>query len=150
LRSIERIRRAPGRERDLVQSLRRLAELELDPVTKRDLFREAKELAEDKVKDPALTEEVLRQLLVEDEANGWALEELTRLEEAKSAWRDVLDLLLRRAELSSDGLEVSRLSHQAAEIASKRLNDTARAVELYETIFENTPTDVAASAALRE
>jgi tetratricopeptide (TPR) repeat protein len=31
LRSIERIRRAPGRERDLVKSLRRLAELELDP-----------------------------------------------------------------------------------------------------------------------
>jgi tetratricopeptide (TPR) repeat protein len=150
LRSIERIRRAPGRERDLVQSLRRLAELELDPVTKRELFREAKELAEDKVKDPALTEEVLRQLLLEDEANGWALEELTRLEEAKGAWRAVLELLLRRAELSADGLDVSRLSHQAAEIASKKLGDVARAVELYETIFENTPTDVAASAALRE
>src|SRR5262249_46261541 len=46
LRSIERIRRAPGRERDLVETLRRMAALELDPTTKRQLFREAKALAE--------------------------------------------------------------------------------------------------------
>jgi tetratricopeptide (TPR) repeat protein len=150
LRSIERIRRAPGRERDLVAILRRLAELELDPATKRELFREAKELAENQVRDPALTEEVLRQLLLEDEANAWALEELTRLEEAKGAWREVLDLLLRRAELSADGLEVSTLSHRAAEIAGGKLGDTARAVELYETIFENHPTDAGAATALRE
>ncbi|HKQ71040.1 MAG TPA: tetratricopeptide repeat protein, partial [Polyangiaceae bacterium] len=150
LRSIERIRRAPGRERDLVASLRRLAELELDPATRRQLFREAKVLAEDQVKDAALTEEVLRQLLSEDEANGWALEELTKLREAASDFTEVLSLLLRRAELSTDGIELSRLQHLAAEIASGKLGDDARAVELYETIFENDPSDARASSALRE
>jgi tetratricopeptide (TPR) repeat protein len=150
LRSIERIRRAPGRERDLVTSLRRLAELELDPATKRQLFREAKVLAEEQVKDLALTEEVLRQLLDEDEANQWALEELTRLREAASDFGEVLKLLLRRAELATDGLELARLQHAAAEIASQKLGDIPRAVELYETIFENTPTDERASSALRD
>jgi tetratricopeptide (TPR) repeat protein len=150
LRAIERIRRAPGRERDLVKSLRRLAELELDPATKRQLFREAKVLAEERVQDAALTEEVLRQLLVEDEANQWALEELTRLREAASDYKEVLKLLMRRAELTTDGLELARLQHHAAEIAYTKTGDVDRAVELYETIFENTPTDERASLALRE
>jgi len=150
LRSIERIRRAPGRERDLVKSLRRLAELELDPATKRHLFREAKVLAEEQVKDAALTEEVLRQLLDEDEANPWALEELTRLREAASDYKEVLKILLRRAELSTDGLELARLQHAAAEIAHRKLGDVPKSVELYETIFENAPTDERAASALRE
>ena len=99
-------------------------------------------------KTPPSTEEVLRQLLAEDEANHWALEELTRLREAASDWNEVLKLLMRRAELSTDGLELARLQHQAAEIAHSKLDDVDRAVELYETIFENTPTDDRASSAL--
>jgi tetratricopeptide (TPR) repeat protein len=150
LRSIERIRRAPGRERDLVKSLRRLAELELDPATKRHLFREAKVLAEEHVKDPSLTEEVLRQLLDEDEANLWALEELTRLREAASAFDEVFKLLLRRAELSTDGLEIAKLQHAAATIAYEKRGDGAGAIELYETIIENNPADTQAANALRE
>src|SRR5262249_8289434 len=86
----------------------------------------------------------------EDEANLWALEELTRLREAASDFAEVLKLLLRRAELSTDGLELARLQHAAAEIANKKLGDIARAVELYETIFENAPTDDRAASALRE
>ena len=150
LRSIERIRRAPGRERDLVKSLRRLAELELDPSTKRQLFREAKVLAEEHVRDPALTEEVLRQLLDEDEANLWALEELTRLREAASAFDEVFKLLLRRAELSTDGLDIAKLQHAAATIASQKRGDSTAAIELYETIIENNPSDAQAAAALRD
>jgi tetratricopeptide (TPR) repeat protein len=150
LRSIERIRRAPGRERDLVKSLRRLAELELDPSNKRELFREAKTLAEESVKDPALTEEVLRQLLDEDEANLWALEELTRLREDASAFDEVFKLLQRRAELSTDGVEIAKLQHQAATIAHQKRGDTAAAIELYETIIENNPADTQAANALRE
>jgi tetratricopeptide (TPR) repeat protein len=150
LRSIERIRRAPGRERDLVKSLRRLAELELDPSTKRQLFREAKVLAEEHVRDPSLTEEVLRQLLDEDEANLWALEELTRLREAASAFDEVFKLLLRRAELSTDGLEIAKLQHAAANIAYQKRGDAAAAIELYETIIENNPADAQAATALRE
>ena len=39
-----------GRERELVATLRRLAELEIDPSSKRQLFREAKVLAEGQVR----------------------------------------------------------------------------------------------------
>jgi len=150
LRAIERIRRTPGRERDLVKSLRRLAELELDPAGKRQLFREAKVVAEEQVRDAALTESVLRQLLDDDEANTWALEELTKLREAAGDYREVLKLLMRRTELSTDGLELAQLQHQAAQIARTKLADPAGAIELYETICENAPGDRQAAEALRE
>jgi tetratricopeptide (TPR) repeat protein len=150
LRSIERLQRTPGRERDLVETLRRLAKLELEPQNRRQIFREAKTLAEHAVQDLELTEKVLRQLLEDDEADIWALEELTRLRELASDWAEVMKLLLRRSELTSDGSELARLQHEAAEIAQKRLGDTKRAVELYETLFDMNASDRRASAALRE
>jgi tetratricopeptide (TPR) repeat protein len=148
LRAIEKMRRAPGRERDLVATLRRLAELQTDMDSKRDLYREAKAVAEGSVKDPALAEDVLRQLLKEDDANLWALEELTRLREAASDHAEVLSIVLKRASLS-EGDAIARLEHQAAEIAHTKLSDPDRAIKLYEKIFEDSPTDDRAAAALR-
>jgi golgin subfamily B member 1 len=148
LRAIEKMRRMPGRERDLVTTLRRLAELQTDMNSKRDLYREAKAVAEGSVRDPALAEDVLRQLLKEDDANLWALEELTRLREAASDHAEVLSLVLKRAGLS-EGDDIARLEHQAAEIAHTKLNDPDRAIQLYEKIFEDSPTDDRAASALR-
>ncbi|HEV3193896.1 MAG TPA: tetratricopeptide repeat protein, partial [Polyangiaceae bacterium] len=51
VRAIEQIRRTPGRERELVQTLRMRARLESDLATKRDLLREAKGLAETVAQD---------------------------------------------------------------------------------------------------
>ena len=75
MRSLEGLRRAPGRERDLVATLRARAKLENDVETQRELLREAKTLAETTVGDAGLAEEVLRELLEDDEADMWALEE---------------------------------------------------------------------------
>src|SRR5207302_2065002 len=108
---------------------------ELDPATKRQLFREAKVLAEEQVKDAALTEEVLRQLLDEDEANVWALEELTRLRQAAADYAEVLKLLLRRAELSTDGLELSRLQSATS---------SEDAIETLRSVLLDDPTEAAA------
>jgi golgin subfamily B member 1 len=149
LRAIEKMRRAPGRERDLVTTLRRLGELQTDMDSKRELYREAKAIAEGSVKDPDLTEEVLRQMLKEDDANLWALEELTRLREAASDHTEVLSLVLKRAGLS-EGNDIARLEHQAAEIAHKKLNDLDRAIKLYEKIFDDSPGDERAAGALRD
>ena len=46
LRAIESLRRAPGRERDLVATLRQMAKLEADLPAKRELLREARGLAD--------------------------------------------------------------------------------------------------------
>jgi hypothetical protein len=108
---------SPGRERDLVKSLRRLAELELDP-SANDSSSAAKVLAEEH-EGPVLTEEVLRQLLDEDEANLWALEELTRLREAASAFDENVQAAAPPGRASTDGLEIAKLPARRGNIAIK-------------------------------
>jgi tetratricopeptide (TPR) repeat protein len=150
LRALEELQRAPGRERDLVETLRQRARLETDLDGKKTLLKEAKTLAETTLADPALAENVLRDLLVEDEGDLWALEELGRVREAAGAWEEVVDLLLKRADLEADGKTIADLRHRAAKVAREHLSDPARAAKLYEELFEADPADTEASGALRE
>jgi len=149
LRALEQIRRAPGRERELVHTLRTRARLEIDMATKRELLREAKQLAEHTVADRELAEATLRDLVAEDEGDLWALEELTRLRAAAGDEAEVVRLLLRRAELVADGGEVLGLKHEAAQVLAGKLHDAARAIALYEEILDADPTDERAASALR-
>ncbi len=149
LRALEELQRAPGRERELVETLRARARLEVDLGDKRTLLREAKSLA-DVLGDGALGESVLRDLLAEDEGDLWALEELGRVREQAGAWEEVVDLLLKRADLEADGKTIADLRHRAAKAAREHLSDPARAAKLYEELFEADPEDSDASGALRE
>ncbi len=150
LRSLEDIRRAPGRERELVHTLRARASQDGDVAIKRELLREAKALAEGPVADPELAESVLRDLIAEDEGDVWALEELAKLRGAAGDDADVVRLLLTRAELVTDGGEAVSLKHEAARVLLDRVKDSARATSLYEEIFESDPSDAPAAKALRE
>jgi len=150
LRSLEELQRAPGRERDLVTTLRARAHLEVDLADKKTLLKEAKNIAEATLADAALAESVLRDLLAEDEGDLWALEELGRLREQAGAWNDVVDILTKRAELEADGKTISDLRHRAARATREHLNDDARAVQLYEALFEADTQDRDAQDALRD
>ncbi|HXN34274.1 MAG TPA: tetratricopeptide repeat protein, partial [Polyangiaceae bacterium] len=149
LRALEDIRRAPGRERELVHTLRARARLETGDAAKRLLLREAKELAEGPVGDRALAEATLRDLVSEDDGDVWALEELTKLRETAGDHAEVVKLLLRRAELAVDGGEALGLKHQAAHVLMSDLHEGPRAIALYEEILDAEPTDAAAADALR-
>ena len=149
LRALEDIRRAPGRERELVETLRRRARLETDRSTKQDLLREAMMLAAGPVGDRDLAEATLRDLIAEDEANLWALEELTKLRLAVGDDAEVVKLLLYRAELSADGGQALSLKHEAARVLVDKIKDTGRATTLYEEILDAEPTDAEGALALR-
>jgi tetratricopeptide (TPR) repeat protein len=148
LRALETLRRAPGRERDLVATLRQRAKLETELDAKRVLLREAKELAQNVVGDRELAEDTLRAMLDEDEGDAWALDELTRLREQAGDFKDVVTLLLRRAELDGAG-EMAALQHRAARVMIDSLKDAPRAIALYEEILERDPHDAVAAASLR-
>ena len=150
LRALEDIRRAPGRERELVHTLRTRARLEADSGAKRDLLREAKTLAQDTVGDPELAEATLRDLVAEDETDQWALEELTKLREQARDYGEVVKLLARRAELVGDGPEAIALKHHAARVLVGELKDAKRATALYEEILEADSNDTGAADALRK
>ncbi|HXX68803.1 MAG TPA: tetratricopeptide repeat protein [Polyangiaceae bacterium] len=149
LRALEDLRRAPGRERDLVQTLRTRARLETDAATKRELLREAKALAETPVGDRELAEATLRDLISEDERDIWALEELTRLRSTAGDEAEVVKLLLRRSELVDDAKAAGSLQHEAAQALVEKLNDVPRATSLYEEILDADPEDSRAATALR-
>ncbi len=149
VREIESLRRAPGRERDLVSTLRARAKLETELSEKRTLFREARELCDAPIADASLAEEVLRDLLKEDEADAWALGELTELRRRAGDFTEVVALLLRRAESSSDGAEVSRLKHEAADVLATQLGQNDKAIDLYRDLLDQDPSDAGASQKLR-
>ncbi|MEB2314045.1 MAG: tetratricopeptide repeat protein [Sorangiineae bacterium] len=145
---IEQLQSTRGRERDLVVTLRRRAGLELDLERREELYRRAKALA-DGLDDRELGEAVLRELLKDDDANIWALAELTTMREAAGDYAETLTLLVRRSELRAQGDVVRELRRKAAVIARDKLGDPARATELYEQLFEDDPTDADAADALR-
>jgi tetratricopeptide (TPR) repeat protein len=149
LRDLETIRQAPGRERDLVRTLRARARLESDIAIKRDLLRKAKSIAEGSLGDRELAEAALRDLVAEDEGDIWAYEELTKLRATAGDDAEVVRLLLRRAELADDGATAVALKHEAAGVLGSKLGDEKRAIALFEEILDADPEDARAAAALR-
>jgi golgin subfamily B member 1 len=149
LKSIEALQRVPGRERDLVATLRARGKLEGDTDAQREVLREAKGLAESALADNALAEATLRDLLAVHEADLWALEELTRLRDHAGDAVEVVKLLLVRAELLPDPKDGRELKHLAAETLESKVGDKARAIGLYEEILEQEPSDAVAATKLR-
>jgi tetratricopeptide (TPR) repeat protein len=149
LREIEVLQRSPGREADLVATLRRLAALDALSGSSSDLRREAKTLAETVLKDDALVEAILREMLAADENDTWALAELGTVREKAGDYKEVLSLLVRQADLAADGSAIRALRHAAAAVAKEKLGDDEKAIDLYSQIFEDEPSDTLASGALR-
>src|SRR5690606_11958726 len=104
----------------------------------------------DGLSDRELAESLLRELLAQDDGNLWALSELTELREAAEDYQETFALLVRRAELRADAGILRELRLRAATIAQEKLKDADRAIELFEALFEDEPTDAQASKALRE
>ncbi|HTQ07025.1 MAG TPA: tetratricopeptide repeat protein [Polyangiaceae bacterium] len=148
LEQLEDLQRGSGRARDLVETLRRRAKLSADEERRAEFYRQAKVLA-DGLGDRGLSETLLRELLEQDDTNRWALSELATLSEASGNYKEAFALFVRQSEVESDASEVRRLRRQAAVTARDRLNDPTRAIELFEQLFEDDPSDLDAAAALR-
>ncbi|MCA9617373.1 MAG: hypothetical protein KC731_00030 [Myxococcales bacterium] len=153
LLALEQLQRGEGREADLVETLRHLAALAQAGTSlersHQELRREAKVLAETALDDRELTEAVLREMLQADDADEWALTELSKLCEAKGDHAELHRLLVRRMELMPEPETLRELRHQAAKVAADKLDDQEGAIDLYEQAFEEDPRDEVASTALR-
>jgi tetratricopeptide (TPR) repeat protein len=152
LTQLEELQREPGREIALVGTLRRLAELADQGEVAREssqLRREAKVMAETVLEDARLVETILREMLVADEGDDWALRELAEVCDKSGKHEELYQLLLRQLETASDPLEQRELRLRAAAIARESLSDNSGALDLYEQAFEEDPDDEVAAAALR-
>lgn len=147
VRALEQLVRTAGRAGDLVEVLRTRARLEPALPDKRVALEEAASAA-DGLGDAALVEVIYRQMLAESDADPWALEGLTRVREAAGDHREVVDLLLRRADAESDGERIVELRRRAAELVVERLGDLERGVRLHEELFQAEPQDDDVASAL--
>jgi tetratricopeptide (TPR) repeat protein len=143
---LEELQAVPGRERALIDTLRRRGKLASDD-QREELFRRAKRLA-DAGHMPAVAQEILRDLLRLDDANDWALEALAELLEESGQYAEALSLIERRIELGAVD-DVRELRHRAALLARERLEDPNRSSQLYLDLLDEDPADTRASDALR-
>ncbi len=147
VKELEQLRRVLGREQDLIEVLVARARLEDDADSQKMLRREARALAGP---DAALAEAIVREALELDGDDLWALGELSELLDASGQWTELANILERRAELEMDASVLPELRHQLGKLLDERLRDGERALALYESIFQDDPSDTSAFEYLRD
>ncbi|MDB4942278.1 MAG: Exonuclease SbcC [Labilithrix sp.] len=136
----ERLARAPGRERSLVDALVRRWAL---PDAGAAPMREAVEIAE-KLEDGTLAEQLLRRYLEggadDPEGRVWALAKLAWISEERGNVREAVLLKREAAELAEPD-DARRFLYEVAGLASGPLDDLTLASTIYEELHERDPAD---------
>lgn len=137
---LERLGRAEGRERSLVDALVRKGAL---PGATSEAMREAIEVSE-KLEDRELVEQLLRKFLESpyDDRDGrvWALSKLAAISEAKGVVREAVLLKREAAELAEPD-DARRLLFEVANLAKGPLEDLHLAASILEELHERDATD---------
>jgi tetratricopeptide (TPR) repeat protein len=136
----ERLARAPGRERTLVDALVKRWAL---PNSTTQPMREAVEIAE-KLEDRDLSESLLRRYLEggqeDKEGRVWALAKLAWISEETGNVREAVLLKREAAELAEPD-DARRFLYEVAGLASGPLGDLRLAGTIYEELHERDPVD---------
>jgi tetratricopeptide (TPR) repeat protein len=147
---LELIHRASGREKELVTTLRRRAEVELDVGEKKRLLREAAQVAEQQLADVDAAAEITSTLLENDDSDLEGLEQLARLRALQGRHAAVAELLSKRARLVDDPMQATALRRQVAELYAGPINNFAQAIAAYKEILEFDPSDQSARTAIEQ
>ncbi len=149
LEQIEALQEGEGREKDLLLTLRKRANLAVDEGTKVEFLRRCQALAET-LGQNAVAEEILREILESDPDDLSALEALSYLRRAAGDDEETFQLLSRRIELETDPDKLRVLRFDSAELARDKLNRVDDAIALFEVLFDDAPDDSSVATALRE
>jgi tetratricopeptide (TPR) repeat protein len=142
------ILREPGRERSLVDALLAWAEVELDEPAKIARLFEAARLAESAMRDAGIARRAFERVLDGDPANAEALDELTRLATSEQRWGDAASLLERRIDVESDPDRRVGQRRRLATVVRDRIQDPKRAIEAWQAVLDEVPTDLESIGAL--
>ncbi len=96
--------------------------------------------------DEALS--VYREVYDADSENADALAALERLYRATSRYADLLGIYEKRRELSPDHNEKKQISYEIAKLYETEVKDLDKAIDTYNGVLEDEPTDARALAAL--
>jgi tetratricopeptide (TPR) repeat protein len=148
--ALETLFRATARFRELLAVYTRRAELESDPDARRKLAYDVAALYERELQNPPEAIDAYRGILAEyGDEDGEAHRALDRLYEGEGRWADLAAALERRIDLNpADEQELAALKYRLARTLEQRLDDKARAVDLYREILSLQPEHVGAREAL--
>lgn len=108
------------------------------------LYAEAGRIAFENLMDPELAQRHLDKALSLDNENLGALKTLGALHEKRGNWQQAAEMLLRAEAASGSRAERIQLVWDAAQIVDQRLEDPARALDLFERILKLDPDHIEA------
>lgn len=104
----------------------------------------------DKLARPDFALPCYSQALALDPANEAALDGTIALYRKAQAWADLVTILLRRADAAASAAKGRDARVDAAEILAHKLNDTSRAIDLFQKVVAEDPVHPRATAALED
>ena len=137
-----------GRFDEVLDVMRRRAAVIYDPEERKAKLLAAARIALTELGRKDLAAEFHKSVLEMDENDPEALAALSDYMEENQAWKELADLLERRARITLDGREANRLRHRAAAVVVGPLKESDKAVNLYREILDTDPTDAEAVTAL--
>jgi tetratricopeptide (TPR) repeat protein len=115
------------------------ADLVLDPEEKKRIYYQVGAVYERELGDVPRAIDTYQRILELDPDDLQALSRLDVLYEQAKNWNELLSVLTRESEMTGDPAEGISFQYRIAELYEKRLDDPARAVELYRDILQVQP-----------
>lgn len=139
--ALSRLLEAGARWSELREVLRRRAEWANGGDERRELLVSVAHIEDEKLHQVEQAISTWQDILGEHPGDGEALDALERLYTGKKSWRELVDVLRRRAETSADAVGARSVRYRIAEIFESELGDLEDAIGAYLDILEGDPTD---------
>ncbi|MBI4956957.1 MAG: tetratricopeptide repeat protein [Myxococcales bacterium] len=133
---------------DLLGAYNQKVELVLDPDERKRIYYQAGAVHERELGDVRNAIDTYQRVLEIDPDDLEALGRLDVLYQQAEDWSELLTVLQREADLAGDPAESISYQYRIAELYDKRLDDVARAIELYRDLLQQQPDHAPTLAAL--
>ncbi len=121
---------------DLLAAYSKKAELVADPDERKRIYYQVGSVYERELVDVPRAIDVYTKVLELDPDDVHALARLDVLYGQSENWQELLGVLTHESEMCDDPSEAIRFQYRIAELYEKRLDDVARAIELYREILQ--------------
>ena len=142
------LQRKRGSWSELSETLQRHAAVEPVAEKRTELYIQLAELLERQMQDIGGAIHSYQQALLHDSTSKTALTALDRLYRRTEQWEPLIDVMSRRADLSTEDSEIIRLRLEVGSIWDQRLYNAGQAIGAYQKVLDLDPSNVVALRAL--
>ncbi len=150
LAGMAELQRKRGSWSELIETLQRHAAVEPSKDKKSSIYLDLAELLERQMQDIGGAIHAYQQALSFTPSSQQTLTALDRLYRRTEQWENLIDILNRRAELSTDDQEIIRFRTEIGSIWDLRLFDAGQAITAYQKVLDLDPSNTSALRALEQ